>query len=105
MAKKTKSKLSEAIHETASDLHQIGFIDKRRMQQYDALCLEPVREYSAEMVKALREHIQVSQTVLASVLNTSPSAVRQWESGAKRPSGPSLKLLNLIERKGLAAIL
>lgn len=75
------------------------------MEEYDAMCLEPVHDFSAEMVKALREKLQVSQTVLASVLNTSPSAVRQWESGAKRPGGPSLKLLNLLERKGLAAVL
>ena len=35
----------------------------------------------------------------------SPSTLRKWEIGEKRPSGPSLKLLNLLERKGLAAIL
>jgi len=31
--------------------------------------------------------------------------VRSWEQGDKRPSGPSLKLLNLIDRKGLEAVL
>ncbi len=39
------------------------------------------------------------------MLNTSPSTVRQWEIGEKQPSGPSLKLLNLIDRKGLEALL
>jgi putative transcriptional regulator len=43
--------------------------------------------------------------VLASVLNTSTSTVRKWEIGDKQPSGPSLKLLNLLERKGLEAVL
>lgn len=32
-------------------------------------------------------------------------AVRSWEQGDKKPSGPSLKLLNLIDRKGLDAVL
>jgi hypothetical protein len=36
---KAESRLLESIHETASDLHQLGFIDKRRMQKYDVLCL------------------------------------------------------------------
>ena len=30
---------------------------------------------------------------------------RQWEVGEKHPSGPSLKLLNLLDRKGLQAVL
>lgn len=30
--------------------------------------------------------------------------MRQWEAGAKRPSGPSLKLLNLLAHKGLDAV-
>lgn len=102
---KTKSRLSEAVHETARDLHRLGFIDKRKMRKYDALCLEPVQEYDAEKVRALREHLHLSQAVLASVLNTSISTVRKWEIGDKKPSGPSQKLLDLIERKGLDAVL
>jgi hypothetical protein len=30
--------------------------------------------------------------------------VQKWEIGEKRPSGPSLKLLNVIERKGVEAL-
>ncbi|WP_322077694.1 helix-turn-helix domain-containing protein [Burkholderia cepacia] len=43
--------------------------------------------------------------MLAAALNTSSSTVRKWEIGDKRPSGPSQKLLNLIDRKGLEAVL
>jgi putative transcriptional regulator len=106
---KTKVRLPslifEAVHETAQDLHSAGFIDKRRMQHYDALCLDPIPPYSSERIRALRDRYQLSQTVLASVLNTSPSTVRQWEIGAKHPSGPSLKLLSLLDRKGLDVLL
>lgn len=102
---RAKSPILEAVHETASDMYRLGFIDKRRMQQYDALCLKPVQDYDAAKIKALRERQQLSQAVLASVLNTSLSTVRKWEAGDKRPSGPSQKLLDLIERKGLEAVL
>jgi len=107
MAIKTKaaSRILEGVHETTRDLHNAGFIDMRRMQNYDALCLEPVPEYSSDCIRDLRKRYKLSQTVLASVLNTSPSTIRQWEIGAKHPSGPSLKLLNLLDRKGLEALI
>ena len=40
----------------------------------------------------------------AAVLNTSVSTVQKWEIGEKRPSGPSLKLLDVIQRKGIASL-
>jgi putative transcriptional regulator len=75
------------------------------MQKYGALCLEPVQDCDAVKVEALRERLHLSQAVLASLLNTSVSTVRKWEVGDKRPSGPSQKLLDIIERKGLEAVL
>jgi putative transcriptional regulator len=102
---KVKSRMLASVHETARDLHAAGFIDKRRMREYDALCLAPVPEYSSEKIRALRHRYKLSQAVLASVLNTSLSTVRQWEIGDKHPSGPSLKLLDLLHRKGLEALI
>ncbi|MCU0754188.1 MAG: helix-turn-helix domain-containing protein [Xanthomonadales bacterium] len=101
----TRSRIFEAVRETTEDLQRLGFIDKRRMRRVEALCQAPLQTYDAERIKALREHLQLSQTVLASVLNTSVSTVRKWEGGDKRPSGPSQKLLDLLERKGLEAVL
>jgi len=103
--RKAKSRIMEAVHDGARDLHHLEFIDKRKMQKYDALCLESVQDYDAEKVKVLRERLHLSQAVLASVLNTSTSTVRKWEVGDKRPSGPSQKLLDILERKGLEAVL
>lgn len=102
---KPQNRILEAVHETAGDLHRLGFIDKRRMQEYDALCLAPVPEFSSEAIKAVRSRYKISQAVLASVLNTSVSTVRQWEIGDKHPSGPSAKLLDLLDRKGLEALI
>ncbi len=107
MTKKNKaqSRILEAVHETATDLHRLGFIDQRKMRKYDALCLDPIPGYDSEKIRSLRERHQLSQVVLASLMNTSASAVRQWEAGDKHPSGPSQKLLSLLERKGLEALL
>ena len=37
---KTASRILDAVHETARDLQSVGFVSERRMQEYDALCLE-----------------------------------------------------------------
>lgn len=103
--RKAKSRILETVHEAARDLHAAGFIDKRRMREYDALCLAPVPSYSSKRIRALRDRYKLSQAVLASILNTSVSTIRQWEIGEKRPSGPSSKLLDLLDRKGLEALI
>jgi putative transcriptional regulator len=102
---KVRSKILSAVHETARDLHAAGFIDMRSMKNYDALCLAPVPVYSSAKIRALRARHKLSQAVFASVLNTSLSTVRQWEIGDKHPSGPSLKLLSLLDKKGLEVLI
>ena len=40
--RKAQSPILEAVHETAAGFHRLGFIDKCKMQEYDALCLAPM---------------------------------------------------------------
>jgi putative transcriptional regulator len=98
------NKILDTVHETARDLHEAGVMDTRTMREFDALCLQPVRTLSAAQIKRLRTRLRVSQAVFAAYLNTSPSTVQKWERGEKKPDGPSLKLLNLVERKGLEVL-
>ena len=100
-----KKSLLEAVHETVKDFHEVGVVDKVTMRQFDALCLPPVEELSPKEIKNIREREKVSQPVLARALNVSPSTVKHWEIGDKRPSGAALKLLNLIYRNGLATVM
>ena len=95
------SRLLKSLHETAQDFADIGLIDTQTMREFDATCLPPVKDYSAEEIKSLRLRCRASQTVFAAYLNTSPSTVQKWERGDKHPNGPSLKLLDLVARKGL----
>ena len=95
------NKILDAVHETARDLHDAGVMDARTMREFDALCLQPVKNLSAAQIKRLRTRLRVSQAVFAAYLNTSLSTVQKWERGEKKPNGPSLKLLNLVDQKGL----
>ena len=99
-----KSRILAEVHETAAGLHQASVITLRRMHEYDALCNLAVPAIGASKIKLIRENSKLSQAVFAAALNTSVSTVQKWD-GEKKPSGPSLKLLNLIDRKGLEAVL
>jgi putative transcriptional regulator len=85
-------------------LHGIGAINKVTMREFDDACLVPVKELAPEEIRALREHANVSQPVFASYLNVSRNLISEWERGKTRPSGPALKLLNVIQKRGLEAI-
>ena len=37
-------------------------------------------------------------------LNTTESTVQKWETGANRPSGMALKLLNIVQKHGLKVL-
>jgi putative transcriptional regulator len=99
-----RSRLLREMRETAIGLVRSGIVDKQTMKEFDALTLPPVRDLSPRQIRAIRTRSRVSQAVFAALLNTSVSTVQKWEIGEKRPSGPSLKLLDVIQRKGIESI-
>ena len=98
---KFKSDAFEAIHSSASALFSVGAIDKATMREFDASCLTAPPQLEPERIKRIRERQRVSQPVFARYLNTSESTIEKWESGAKKPSGMALKLLDIVEKHGL----
>ena len=104
MPKKYRSNAMAAIHETAEDLHRSGGMDQMTMRKFDALCLTPIEKMTPEKIRALRTRENASQTVFAAYLNVTPSLVSKWERGEKHPQGASLKLLTLVEKKGLKIV-
>ena len=104
MKKKYQSEALEALHETATGLHRLGLIDPKTMRDFDVSCLTSVEKLSAKEIVAVRKNAGVSQAVFAKYLNVTVSLISQWERGEKEPRGPSLKLLTLVQKKGLEAI-
>lgn len=104
MAKKYRSDAFAAIHETMEALHDIGAIDKQTMREFDDACLTPVHVLAPEEIKAIRVREHISQPVFARYLNVSKNLVSDWERGVKKPGGPALRLLTVIQKKGLESI-
>ena len=99
-----KSEAFAAIHETMDSLRQIGAIDKKTMRDFDAACLEAVPDIKPEDIRALRKREHVSQPVFAAYLNVSKNLVSDWARGIKKPGGPALCLLSIIDKHGLDAL-
>ena len=104
MTKTYKSEAFAALHEMMEGLHDEGAIDKRTMRHLDEACLAPAPMLSPEDIRAIREHEHVSQGVFARYLNVSANLVSDWERGQKRPGGPALRLLSVVQKNGLSAI-
>jgi putative transcriptional regulator len=107
---KVPSRLTEALLETAEDMHRIGIMndadhDKITLRHLGKAGLLTVRPVSAEDIRKMRETARMSQAVFARHLNVTAGYVSQLERGAKRPTGAALALLDVIRRKGMAAII
>ncbi len=99
-----RDSIAESITNTMTDLNKSGLVNDITMKNIESLCLPEVQEYSPEKIISIRKKLKLSQAALASVFNISPSTVQKWEQGNKKPTGASKKLLDIIERKGLEAL-
>jgi putative transcriptional regulator len=94
-----------SVHLAMEGLHKIDAIDKATMRRFDLACLTPAETLAPDAIRRIRETANMSQALFAKALNVTTSLVSKWERGEKRPSGPSLKLLALADKKGVEAIL
>ncbi len=75
------------------------------LRQMDMLCLPPKRVFTADDIRRIRSSSRMSQSVFAAVLNVGRTTVAQWEQGRKKPAGSAVRLLDVIDRKGVDAIM
>jgi DNA-binding transcriptional regulator YiaG len=59
------------------------------------------RQWSKEEIKALRQHLNLTQVKLAEELGTRQQTISEWEKGMYQPRGASATLLSIVaERSG-----
>ena len=101
-----ENRILAEMQEMAQSLQGHSLISKQDMARMNLICQSPP-QYTPKAVTSIRvEKAKVSQSVFASILNVSVSAVQKWESprSGKHPSGAAAKLLQLIDKRGLEAI-
>ena len=68
-----------------------------RMAPYSARGRQPRDDdWNEDAVRALREHLRMSQRQFADEVNARQQTVSEWETGRYRPRGASARLLTLI---------
>ena len=58
----------------------------------------PPKPVHASGIRRLRTRLKMSQAVFARCLNVSTKLVQAWESDRRRPDGPALLLVRLMEK-------
>ena len=99
-----RQSIVDSITKTVQDLNRSGLVDEITMKNIEKLCLPEIKEFTPQEIISIRKRYRLSQAALARVFNISPSTVQKWERGNKKPTGASKKLLDIIERKGLEAL-
>ena len=111
MIKKLKTeekRVLDELLEMAEALDGCGLLTKHDFAKMKALCLEKPPIFTPRKVTNIRiRQAKMSQSIFASLLNVSVSTVQKWESpsSGKHPSGAAAKLLQVIEVRGVQALL
>ena len=61
------------------------------------LMITPVKKYSNDEIKAIRNKAGMTQTVFANYMGVSKKTVEAWELGRTHPTGPAYRLLDILE--------
>ncbi|MGC8475231.1 MAG: helix-turn-helix domain-containing protein [Acetobacteraceae bacterium] len=93
----TEADILATAHRLGRALHGVGALDAAGMEALDQLCLPPRPAYDGAEVRRIRAATGLSQPLFARLLGVAKSAVAQWERGAKRPSGPAQRLLEMLD--------
>ncbi|ROR22454.1 putative transcriptional regulator [Comamonas sp. BIGb0124] len=102
--RKTVSPILDAVHQAAKGRQTVDGKDQVTLREFDRVCLPVIVSLEPAQIKGTRNASRVSQAVFAAPLNTSLSTVQKWEIGPKRPTGAALKLLYLVQKRGLEVV-
>lgn len=94
---KTFDILSNALDEAIIDTKT-----KTLPRHTSKITIEPLKFYSSEDIKKIRQQLGFTQNLFAKYFGVSPKTVEAWEAGTNQPSGPSRRLLGLIAKKKIA---
>lgn len=94
-----RDSIKKAVGETVQDMLNSGFKSSFTEKELNSLGVTiPEIQLDTHQIKKIRENLKLSQTVFAKLLNVSPSSIRQWEQGKRKPTGSTRVLLDLLKR-------
>ena len=79
--------------------------DEVTMRELEALIVPEVKTFTPDEIRRLRESAKLSYSGWAKSLNVDVTTVQAWEDGETHPEGAALKLLNLVQARGIGLLL
>ena len=95
-----RESIKNAIGDTLQGLINSGIktsFTEKELNEFGIIV--PHVEINAKDIQEIREKTKLSQSVFAKMLNVSPSSVRKWEQGKRKPSGSTKVLLELLQKQ------
>lgn len=98
---KRSSRVKEALGSLTQDLMNAGsgspFTEKEL--NYYGVKIPEINDITPKKIKDIRKKVHLSQSVFARLLNVSPASIKQWEQGARNPTGSTKVLLDLLDKE------
>lgn len=63
-----------------------------------AYTIKPVKDFSNMEIRSIRMKVGMTQKVFASFMGVSSKTVEAWERGRIHPTGPAMRLLEMLEQ-------
>lgn len=71
--------------------------EEGKLKARKAKCtVNPIPEFTAQEIKAVRTELAMTQVTFAAVLGVSRKTVEAWEAGTNAPSGTARRMLSLL---------
>jgi DNA-binding transcriptional regulator YiaG len=71
----------------------------RPQAKYIVQSPQEMMEWNDETIRALREHLQMTQAQMAETLGTRQQTISEWEVGMYKPRGGMARLLTLVAER------
>lgn len=89
----------DSLKETVRDLDAIGLNTAFTKRDLKRLRIHPQAiTICPEDIKSIRNTLNISQAVFASILDVNQSIVAKWEQGQRNPNGTARVLLDALKR-------
>jgi len=69
---------------------------KRQLRTH-TYSVEPLHEYKAEEIKAIRNDLGMTQAFFADFMGVSKKTVEAWEAGRNKPDGPARRIMFMAQ--------
>ncbi len=83
-------------HAAEVELENERVIFRRPGRVYEVRHIDGEPVWDAALVKALRQHMELTQSAFAQQLGVRQSTISEWETGVYEPRGASTKILTVV---------